>query len=1614
MAVYGQFETVAELGRSGPCSAWRARLADGGWDLGFNELGSDANYVVKVFHVRNGGGAEEADAAAAGAAQETARFLDCVRAHKRVADAGARHWAPVFEAGATPRGDAFYVTQFYPRTAATLLRSPDPIDGATLYAIVAGAVDGLLELRRAVGRPHGNLKPGNVLIDARPGEAVTPDRIRLADPARQQDATIAGEVEDLFNLGELIHELVLRQRFTGQQAWPVPPSARWGALGKLGGRWLAFCNRLLSPRGREQWLRIDEVLDDVVALRPPPARFRLLRSRKTWAAAAVLAVVTALGAAEYVHYTRAWRDLCGAYNDWLGPIDRHLAKDTPKEIAQDPYLNDHLVKPLADARATGVVINPQSLASSNQPLPLLAQQPPLGLGVIWQTEKAWKLAQQIDQTLSPAHWRTLADLVRRGADYDKRGWPNLAQYAALVSESLRRERGADWTGDITTVVQGAGRLARLDDTRAAARTRLDRLVGRARDASALRETIGLFEARLRVASDADAPVPTADAVDSLARQIRSADRDAATFEPLIPGLAEVAKLQRAYELRGWANPARHLGALIDRARPTADVSDLPAALSRERRDLDNVENLWKQIEERRRILEASGDRMLATYHLYVAQQGHLAEQADPAALARALNDLNDQPTWTAAAAKASEDEWARIDPAEFALHSKAHHDFAGRSVATPQDLAQWLTDLDTHNATQLASATLNPESNHRADRPPVESILKPSPTTVASASTGPSTRQVVVADASSKPAPPPPPPATRPAVAVASANPPPATQKSPPLIATATTNPTTRQINNTAIAYVEPRPGAISQPVRRVPSPGPTSIAATQASPRTSASSQPSPTTVAVKPAPPPQPPQPSPEEIRRQQEVASFIIECREVALNAKNRDVKDAWRARNDQIADAVQRNPSLYTPALKARRTQLRNRLLQVDGAIRDVAAPLALKLGEPAWNAPLARALATTAPGHAAAIKDLIDLALAGDGSKFDPAFAALIGNDQEWRAAAARFLADANRAQQLLEDGYVPNDRTTNNAALSSTLSAVRTSELYQTDVVRDALEPLLRPVSVIETQANPGALRLLADAADQPLGIRFAAWAKTGSTGVSRQVLESDLKTAHDLLDASRKRITDKSRVESIRTRLDGDVRARWTWLLDNALRDGDVEAAIALRDRIPGVDPAQLSPRARFNFALHDLRGAVASTSGDDVDQHVAPAVQAVRRAAAGLDAGQSRQLPVLTLLAQIEHLGQDGKVEFSQLGPMSDVATRRAASRIRWSVAADEAGEAVTYRGTLPTDGGGEGSLALVFRRVHPGGAAAAASRSSWVCTTEVSLGVFMDLLSASGKWSDLRASHLLPEYDPAGADPRKGPRTWEWPRYGRSGDITWTRVWLSVPGFVPPRLEHYPPEIAADFNATQIGNPRTRERDATLNPSRRMPMQYLSARAAQFAAALAGCRLPTVAEWQAAHKSTEQAVGVNLRDRTWRLELDHLAQRGFGGRCRPDAGIFVPAGEQPSNAVWQHPNGGEINDGTLWFREVPVGAGVPPSVFVDLVGNVAEFVTAAPGDGGGKLYVIGGSALSPPGRKVDQAFDLPGEQAGTGFSDVGFRLAFSEPPPSLAKLKDSLAGNWYLTAR
>jgi len=1545
MAIYGQFETTGEVGRTRGSAVYRARPADGAWDLGFDDLGSDASYAVKVFLVRTAENAGE---------DEAHRFLNRARDQKRAADAQSRHWAPIVEAGET-RSEAYYATTYFPCSAAKLAAAKSPVDARVLYEMVVGILQGLVELRQALKRPHGNLKPTNVLLRNASIAKLTADDVVLTDPAMEEDAVIGGEVEDLYTVGEIIHELVLRRPFPGQHTWPVPASDPWLALGKNSQQWLALTNHLLSPRAAENWLRVDDVLEEIRPLQPR-GRVRREKRRSKKSKIAVAAILALAGAAtfEYFRYNRIWRELCNNYEQWVDPTSRALAANTPKSLSDDPHIRERLVVLLERARRGEVELDPRDISGSDQPLPILAENAPLSLSAVWKTEKAMWAIGKAAESLTPQQLKPLQEVQQRRDQYQSRGWARLAQYAQTISEAIPSRPSARTVEGLETLLDGHSRLAALEAARDLARTRLDRLRARAEATPLLKEKINQFASPLRGAIESDAAVPTAAAIEFLTRQLTENQRIAERFEALVGPLSDAARRQRGFEVRGWAGAARHLGQLLDRAAPGSEAAldGLASDLADAKSQWEVVQSTWERIEIRRRLLESSGDRMLLTYREHVAQAG-LADASDLRDLARALQRINEDSLWDAAAKKVASPEWAAFDVVTFATHSKAHRAFIGRSTPTSDDLRAWLAEVDVRGA-DLASATLHPN-------PAIASVI-PTPTPA-----HPATLPATVATTTNVK-----PPVTQPATVIASA-----TQDPPTPIPTPA--PTT---------HVDP---PIKLPANQAdPAAKPPAMIASAAGNNTT--SLPATTTKPITVAPTPVSPAPDPEKIRIETEVSGFVIDCREVSIAATNRQIKDAWRTRCEQLAQGVLKDYKTLTAA-KARRERLRNRLLQVDGVARSTGLPLEVKSASPApaWRTAVIDRLSANSP--ASRLPEMIDLAV-NEEAKFDSVLSEWIDTDEQWRAAAARLAGDAARIQDLLAKGYAPADKAPDGVSAAALASTVGASDLLKPDAVRAALDPVLKPLASLDSATDPAALRKLVGSNDQPLGLRLAAWSKVPAEP-SRAAYDADLAAITSLLASAQAALDDKTRAESIKTRLETDLRARWENLLTGARSDEDVAYAIAAREKITGVVTERLSPRARLNLALHDFRIATASAT------EFTPLLPVARKLKEIASAAGESDPRLATILAQVDRLSRPLAPDFSKMGPMSDAARAASQNRLTWSVSAEDS-SVVTYRTRIGPDSREE--LSLVFRRVEPAGANS--SRAAYVLTTEVSTAVFDDLISGAALWTDLRAKRLLPDYDPARGDPRPGPRTWEWLRYGRNPGIARSLVWLSG-GFIPNGLDHYPDSLGSEFNRSVLRD-ATGERSDTLNPTRRQPMQYVTPSAAALAASIAGARLPTVAEWTAAYKSIDAHTGANLRDRSWRLELEHMAKPQFAGRCRPDAGAFMPAGERPSDAIYKTAAGAEYDDGILWFRETPA---TPPAVFTDLAGNVSELVTD---DANGKVYVIGSSSISPPTRAADKPFELGPDQASAAFSDVGFRLAFSEPAQTLDPLKNALAGNWYLTSK
>lgn len=227
MAKFNGYESVGQITGGAIYSVLSARPEGGGPD----------RFAIKVCKPPPLLGKEQAD-------RQAQRFLDRVQAQKKVVDAGGEHWAPIHASGQSNDG-AFYVTDRYNRHVGGLIAGRIQPDAKSLHAILTGVLKGLVELSDELGRPHGNLKPTNILMSGS-GKIAESD-IALTDPLPTADIDPDRDWRgDLRAVGKLLFELVERTEFRGPLTWAESGDA-WNALGSKGELWREHCNALLSP-----------------------------------------------------------------------------------------------------------------------------------------------------------------------------------------------------------------------------------------------------------------------------------------------------------------------------------------------------------------------------------------------------------------------------------------------------------------------------------------------------------------------------------------------------------------------------------------------------------------------------------------------------------------------------------------------------------------------------------------------------------------------------------------------------------------------------------------------------------------------------------------------------------------------------------------------------------------------------------------------------------------------------------------------------------------------------------------------------------------------------------------------------------------------------------------------------------------------------------------------------------------------------------------------------------------------------------------------------------------------------------------------------------------------
>jgi len=446
MASYGGYETVRELYRSGLASSFSARKAGE----------TEERYAVKLYQPFL------ADAMAERLAAEIDCFLDGARAQQKVSSSGARNWVSVREIGDV-EGGAYYVGDYHRRSLQQLITGRVKLSGAGLYRIVRAIAQGLAELKKACNRPHGNLKPSNVLLTG--SGRISKARPLLTDPAGTARLNEQiGDVVDFHALGEIIYQLVLHRTGKVMSGWPAPDGPEWKRLGKKGEQWRQLCNRLLNPNLAPGLLTIGDLLDDIQKLREAEgAAWRIVVP--VAAAIALTAVVVWIlwpkppkdifGPPEAAR----WKTVCTEFGNWVEPLLGDRVSGKLEAWNNDAFLKGNVLPTLSDVVKSA---NPRRIAGQNWgDIFALGDSPSdraKSLKAIAQTATAMGIYQTLRGYLTSEKWPARAWLGKSATDFAARGWSAQAEYLQSLGPMPER----DVAGRVQAILEVQADLKKIE------------------------------------------------------------------------------------------------------------------------------------------------------------------------------------------------------------------------------------------------------------------------------------------------------------------------------------------------------------------------------------------------------------------------------------------------------------------------------------------------------------------------------------------------------------------------------------------------------------------------------------------------------------------------------------------------------------------------------------------------------------------------------------------------------------------------------------------------------------------------------------------------------------------------------------------------------------------------------------------------------------------------------------------------------------------------------------------------------------------------------------------------------------------------------------------------
>lgn len=687
-----------------------------------------------------------------------------------------------------------------------------------------------------------------------------------------------------------------------------------------------------------------------------------------------------------------------------------------------------------------------------------------------------------------------------------------------------------------------------------------------------------------------------------------------------------------------------------------------------------------------------------------------------------------------------------------------------------------------------------------------------------------------------------------------------------------------------------------------------------------------------------------------------SYLAELRgrRTVSTTGSSSLDEVWRSARDVMIGAYERDQDLVALSRAVDST------LATLEAVEVSMPPVEIDPG--AFAAAGARVEALIGQEREARLASAARRALSGGSSEEDAAAFSTWSDGVRSAAADAGAMLRAVRhwrGPDEMADGASPRDRL---AAWSASWIGSR--------VAPEELDPALGALSARVLPGDRAALAAVLSDGSAPAPVVHAAWTGLGSASPPWPATAAELDQdggAIARLRAALGTLPEGRRIE-VEQALTAGAAARWSAVAASA-SGWDELRALAAPARAMGVDTGTLGPELGYDLWIISLMDRVEAGRPLDGEEILAEATRWLEAGPGDTEAGAWLSELVETLSGRKEK-----DIDYRAIGP----------ARVGWSHEAFDGGRRLVYS-WIPN---GQVVMRLGFRLVE------SAAGAFYLSESEAPASLLLSY-ALEGNQSEAVLGVLEEDWRAQG-DPRRGPRVWEWGQRRGGRRILNSRNWTGdVQG---DEREYYAPAVFE-----RVGKPEESH-----------PLQRISPQAAAVLAALTGCRLPTDAEWVAAYESIGRPApsdAFNLRDSAFESQRAFTEDRlRTQTRFWPDEGIFLPEG---SNA----PRGASARahawaDGRLWFEKGEAEGDRP---FRHLVGNVAEFVlmgTPPPGlmtdrvdsptsalagiegasKGGGVFGVVGGSALSPPELPVDRAMPVPSGWPRQGYSDVGFRLAFS----------------------